>query len=557
MMRCPFVFVVFLMAGVVFLVPAQDRKARPQLSTPQQTVRTHLLFLQADYQKSEEAQKYLNYSIKALRNPRLDPATIQDLPELALQLKEIYDGLGVYIEVDQVPDTNNYRDTLRQNRSEYVVMVALGQEMYLEKVGAYWYYSVESIKSIPLLHAQIYVVNLSQLLRNLGVPLSWEKPAKILVFFLLTLLTYGFLSLLFNRFLVRLAKRLGYLEIIKRYIAPLARPASIFLTLLLMNLLLPSLGIPPKPAAVILLGFRFLIPLFGILMVYRLVIIAGEVFTRLASRTETTLDDQLVPLLTKTLKVAVVILGGLLILQEIGIDTDRFWTGISIGGLAFALAAQDTIKNFFGSIMIFVDRPFQIGDWIISGEINGTVEEIGFRSTRVRTFEDAVTSVPNGRLADATIQNMGQRRSRRFRMHIALTYDTPPHVMEAYIWGLRKLADEHPSIIPGTHRVYFNQMGDFSLNILFQVFLHVKDFDHELIAKEELLLAFLHLAQRLGVRFAFPTSTIHVEEIPGQESLTPSYGQTSAEFEQKARAFFQEYAVRHRSKEEIDKKASQ
>ena len=529
----------------------QDKKARPQLSTPRQAVRTHLLFLQEEYQNSEQADKYINYSLKALRNPRLSPSTIRKLPELTVKLKEIFDGLGQYIELETIPDDPNYRDSTRDNRYEYLLFEAKSKEVYLKKVGDYWYYSVETVEAIPQLHAEIYVVNLSAILSDLGVPPEWKKPAKVLVFLLLTALTFLLLTLIFNRLLVRIAQRLGYLEELRTYISPLARPASILVTLILMKLLLPSLGMPPRIASVVVIIFKFLVPFFAVVVVFRAVSVIGKISGRIASRTESTLDDQLVPLLIKTFKVLVVVFGGLAILQQLGVDTDRFWTGISIGGLAFALAAQDTLKNFFGSLMIFVDRPFQIGDWIKSDGVNGTVEEIGFRSTRIRTFEDAVTSIPNGRLADATIDNMGLRRQRRFLTTIALTYDTPPHLLDAYLKGLRRIADEHPAITPNTHRIHFNAMGDSSLNVLVYCYLTVKDYDHELIAKEELFFAFVRLAEHLGIRFAFPTSTLHVEEVPGQPSLTPTYSETDEDFDRMLNAFFQQNQIRHRSKAEL------
>jgi MscS family membrane protein len=219
----------------------------------------------------------------------------------------------------------------------------------------------------------------------------------------------------------------------------------------------------------------------------------------------------------------VVIIGTLFVLSSLQINIIPLLTGLSIGGLAFALAAQDTIKNFFGSLMIFIDKPFQIGHWITSGEIDGTVEEVGFRSSRIRTFRNSVMYVPNGKLADSTIDNHGLRQYRRFFTQIAVTYDTPPHVMEEFIIGLRKIVEKHPDTRKDYYNIYFNDLASFSLNIMFYIFFQVPDWPAELKARHEVLLEIMKLAEKLGINFAFPTQTLHMENFPGQPSLSPSY----------------------------------
>ena len=138
---------------------------------------------------------------------------------------------------------------------------------------------------------------------------------------------------------------------------------------------------------------------------------------------------------------------------------------LSIGGLAFALAAQDTIKNFFGSLMIFVDKPFQVGQWITAPGIDGTVEEVGLRSTRIRTFSNSLIYVPNGKLADATIDNHGLRAYRRFSTQLAITYDTPPELIEVFVEGLRKIVLDHPTTWKDNFHIYMNDLNSHSLDI--------------------------------------------------------------------------------------------
>jgi MscS family membrane protein len=231
----------------------------------------------------------------------------------------------------------------------------------------------------------------------------------------------------------------------------------------------------------------------------------------------------MVPLVRKTLKSFIVIVGGLFILENLNIPILPLLTGLSIGGLAFALAAQDTIKNFFGSLMIFIDKPFQFGDWITSGDIDGTVEEVGFRSTRIRTFRNSVVYVPNGNLADSTIDNHGLRKYRRFYTQIAMTYDTPAELIELFVEGLKKIVEVHPNTRKDNYNIYFNDMADSSLNVMFYIFFNVPNWGDELKARHEVLIEVVKLAEKLGVNFAFPTQTLHIENLPGQASLSPKY----------------------------------
>ncbi len=255
--------------------------------------------------------------------------------------------------------------------------------------------------------------------------------------------------------------------------------------------------------------------------------------SKLAERTESTLDDQLVPLVRKILKTFVVIVGAIFILDNLEFDITGLIAGISIGGLAFALAAQDTIKNFFGSLMIFVDRPFQVGDWITSGDVDGTVEEVGFRSTRIRTFRNSLMYIPNGVITNQTIDNHGLRKYRRFFTHISLTYDTPPDLIQTFVDGLKKIVDLHPKTRKDFYEIHFNEMGASSLNVMFYIFFDVPTWSEELHARHEVLLSVVELAEELGVNFAFPTQTLHVETFPEKKGNSPEYTDSRPELRKK------------------------
>lgn len=249
---------------------------------------------------------------------------------------------------------------------------------------------------------------------------------------------------------------------------------------------------------------------------YRLVDVLAEYLQEITSRTESPLDDQMVPLIRKALKIFVVIFGVLVSLQNLNINVMSVLTGLGLGGLAFALAAKDTCANLFGSIMIFLDQPFQVGDWVIVGPLEGMVEEIGFRSTRIRTFYNSVISVPNSTIANANIDNMGRREFRRIKAFFGLTYDTPPEKIEAFLEGIKNIIKANPYTRKDYYHVVFYGYGDFSLNIMLYCFLRVPDWAAELVERQNLYLEILRLAKTIGVEFAFPTQSLHISSIAGQ-----------------------------------------
>jgi small-conductance mechanosensitive channel len=202
--------------------------------------------------------------------------------------------------------------------------------------------------------------------------------------------------------------------------------------------------------------------------------------------------------------------------NRIGLPAYSVLTGLGVGSLAIALAARETLANLFGSIAIMLDRPFAIGDWIKLNGVEGTVEDIGFRSTRIRTFYDSQLSVPNSTTMTATVDNMGRRSYRRVSTSIAIRYDTPPERIEAFVEAIRALILSTPSTRKDNFHVVLNDFAPSSLSIMLYFFIKAPDWSTELMERQRVLLEILHLAERLGVGFAFPTQTIDIERMPGQ-----------------------------------------
>ncbi|MEM7646203.1 MAG: mechanosensitive ion channel family protein [Pseudomonadota bacterium] len=253
---------------------------------------------------------------------------------------------------------------------------------------------------------------------------------------------------------------------------------------------------------------------------YQGVSVLGYVMREKALETDSTLDDQLIPFLEKALKLTIIMLGILVVLQNMGVNVFSLLAGLGLGGLAFALAAKDTAANLFGSIMILIDRPFKIGDWIKVGDVEGTVEEIGFRSTRVRTFYNSLITVPNANMANAQIDNMGERQYRRTRTILDIAYDTPVSKMQNFIEGIRSIITENSITRKDYFHVYFTGYGPSSLQIMIYFFFITNDWAEELKERQDIYMKIFDLAETQGIEFAYPTQTLYLKN--GGEVTPPT-----------------------------------
>jgi MscS family membrane protein len=259
-----------------------------------------------------------------------------------------------------------------------------------------------------------------------------------------------------------------------------------------------------------------------VIVAYRAIDIFGDVMARRADKTATKLDDHLVPLMRTSFKLFVTVIGGLFILGNLDVNISSLIAGLGLGGLAIALAAQDTVRNLLGGVTIFADKPFEVGDWVIVDGIEGTVETVGFRSTRVRTFYNSLVSVPNGRLVDTGVDNMGKRRWRRYKTTLGVGYHTTPDQMQAFVEGIRAIIQANPGMRQDYFIVEFHGFGATSLDVLVYCFMDAVDWTTELRTRHVLNLDIMRLAESLEVDFAFPTQTLHIAEMPGQPHQLPN-----------------------------------
>jgi MscS family membrane protein len=256
-----------------------------------------------------------------------------------------------------------------------------------------------------------------------------------------------------------------------------------------------------------------------------------KMYSEFTENTHSRLDDQLVPILNNFFTGLVIIIGVFKLLNLFGVDTTTLIAGATIGGLAFALASQDTVKNLIGTIMIFLDKPFHIDDWIEAGEVVGTVERVGFRSTRVRAADTSVYQIPNSKLSEIVINNKGLRLYRRYNTNLGLRYDTPPELIEAFVNGVRKIVIEHPETRSDSYNVEFTGFGDSALLIMVNVYFKSLAWGVEQSSKHRLHIAIIKLAAELGVEFAFPSTTVTIEQFPDKSNLSPKYNTDKARLE--------------------------
>ena len=492
------------------------------LSSPYHTTLSFFYNLEEQNYKPENAAKTLDLSDVEGKNGE----------HLAVKLKQVFEGKGILIRTNDIPNEQNYSDsTSAKDENIFYFDKKKLPGIFLQKNGDSWKYSAFSVSQIDKLHSETYPFGTAKLLNilpkigneeYLGLHL-WQLVG-LFILLLLVFLAHWAFTLLVDKLMLYLFKRYGYGKVGEDYILPVARVISIYFIVVLLSLFIRVLQLPIEIWSWIVIVFRTLKPFLITIIFYKLADVVAAYFTKLATKTESTLDDQLVPLMRKTLKAFVIIVGTLFILRDgLNLDIIPFLTGLSIGGVAIALAAQDTIKNFFGSVMIFIDKPFQVGDWITSGDIDGTVEEVGFRSTRIRTFRNSLMYVPNGKIADAILDNHGLRQYRRFYTTLTVTYDTPPELIDEFVKGLREIVLAHPDTRKDMFHVYFNNLSSYSQDIMFYIFFEVPNWGEELRCRHEILVQIVKLANSIGVRFAFPTQTLHMESFPEKKTLVPEY----------------------------------
>ena len=315
-------------------------------------------------------------------------------------------------------------------------------------------------------------------------------------------------------------------------IRELARPILFLLIVRFLRRVLPSFQLVEWNSFLVT-GIKVAEAVFWIFIFLKIMKIGVNMYVERTDNERSKLDRQLTPILGKVLYGLIVFVGFLHILTLFGVDPMTVLAGASIGGIALAFAARDSVKNLIGTILIFLDKPFQLDDWVIIGGVEGSVERVGLRSTRLRAADTTMFQIPNNKVVEMEINNKGMRIYRRYTTELGIRYDTPPDLIESFMEGIKEIIRLHPETRSQSYNVEFVGFGDFALKIMVNVYFKNPDWGMEQASKNVLHLAIVKLAKELGVEFAFPSSTLMIEQLPGQKSLAVQYNLTEEEMKKK------------------------
>lgn len=444
--------------------------------------------------------------------------------ELAVQLKDVLDRTRL-IDPKQIPDD--------PDGDPYVFLSHPAGDVVIDReANGEWLFTAATVEAIPELFRALeseqvvegvepasHAVSPGLWLRS-KMPSSLRRTAFILeAWQWLALLVLVLAGVVVDRSVVALAQGVTArwlrrrLEVVDPDLLRRAlRPLGIVAMAVLWRLGLPFLWLPLDVLTALSVAIRFVLAAGAVWAAYRLVDIVTELLGARAARTENRYDDLLVPLVRKSLKVFIAAFGVVFVADTLDVEISSLLAGLGLGGLAVALAAQDAVKNLFGSLMVLIDRPFSVGDWVVIGDHEGTVEEVGFRSVRIRTFYNSLITLPNSNLISSAVDNYGARRYRRWSTRLTIAYGTPPERIEAFCEGIRELVRKNPQMWQDNFHVYLNSFGESALEVLLYVFFEVPDWSAELAARHDLALDILRLADHLGVEFAFPTRTVWLHQ---------------------------------------------
>ena len=524
---------IFLCFGLNCTAFANKFKHNYQLYSPKRTVLHFIKYTNPDnYNPAIAALSFADYDKQPSKYKLL-----------ASKLRKVIDGKGIIIRTDKIPDDSNFVDSAT-NISRFRISNQL-DGIYIEKINNQWLFSDDAIEAISSIYKDVFPIEIQAInsiipafAKNSILGIQIWKFFALVILIGISIILYFFLIWLFGSFIVMIAHRFSYESIANRFIKPIAKPISMLIVAILFLEVIPIIEFAVIINTLCNYLLRAVIPIFSLLIIFKLIDLIAAIFGKIAERTETTVDDNIIPLIRKGIKVIVFVFVIIYTLKAFDIDVTPIIAGVSIGGLALALAAQDTVKNIFGSVTIFTDQPFQVGDRIVFDNIDGIVEEIGIRSTRIRTLYNSLVTIPNGKLADLTIDNMGQRSKRRFSTNFGINFNTPVELIDCFVLGLRNIVANQNLIEQESIEIHLNSFGDSAINILFHTFIITDDWTVELNVRHNILIEIINLAKELGISFAYPTSTILVEEFPEKQAIKPDYLTKNINFLDKLNNYF-------------------
>ncbi len=297
----------------------------------------------------------------------------------------------------------------------------------------------------------------------------------------------------------------------------LSKPLNAFLLILGVHLALLVIrsgsDISPEAARFLTSTVYVAFGLLAVWTAYRLVGTFADVLDDMAQHKSGMMDRQFVPLIKRSLRIVVLVLGLLTVLSSMNVDVGSLVTGLGIGGAAMALAAQDSLGNIFGSVALLADRSIKVGDWIKVGDhIDGIVEAIGLRSTRIRTWPKTLVTIPNKMLANEVIDNWAHMPKRRVKQMVGLEYCRPDQ-MELILEDIREILRQDHGVDQDFSMVHWTDFGQFSLDVMVYYFTKAVATPDHLAVKERINLKILAATLKRGVNVAFPTQKVFMQSV--------------------------------------------
>ncbi len=232
---------------------------------------------------------------------------------------------------------------------------------------------------------------------------------------------------------------------------------------------------------------------------------------KVKKKTNREIEDSMFDFLLKVLRGAIYVVAGFIVITLLGINLNGLVAGLGISGVIVTLAAQDTAKNLFGGIVIFLDKPFVVGDWIEISEYEGTVEDITFRSTRVRTFENSLVNIPNSVIANVSIINWSKMEKRRYKTNLCIQIDTPLEKLEKFQKRVKEMLQERDAIYDDSIIVKFDEIKDNGINILVCSYTDSVDYPSYLAEKENINRKIMKILREENIELAYDTKTVYVK----------------------------------------------
>ena len=340
--------------------------------------------------------------------------------------------------------------------------------------------------------------------------------------FLVGLLLIIPFRLFISKLLFRLVDKENNEDDNEKFNSLLKKPLQYFLTLLVLYFSVQFISLPEFLSSTDEGGLNLIeyfdkaFNLFLLITIFwtlnRAIDFIGFKLKNKALKTESKVDDQLIPFAIDIAKVLTVVLGLVMILGNVfDVNVTALVTGLGIGGVAFALASKESLENLLGSFTIFFDKPFTVGDIVTLGGVTGTVEKVGFRSTRIRTFDKSVVTVPNKNIISAELDNLGARPVRRVKFNIGLTYDTSVENIKNIVDDIQKLIDEHP-MTNQEGKVRFLEFGPSSLDIMVLYYVESPDWEVLIDAKQKINFDIIDIVNKYECEFAFPSTSVYIEK---------------------------------------------